>query len=268
MRTNLIVNGAAGRMGRRIISLAIDAGQFNIIAAIDQKSHPDIGKDIGTLSSGEPINVSLDSDHTLSGEAADVLIDFSLPEAADRSIEYCFEQNVALVLGTTGLTDEQISRVKDVSQRIPVIQATNMSVGMNVLFSLVGKVANLLGSDYDIEITEAHHRFKKDSPSGTALTLAERIAAETDRPWPGCLVHGRCGKDAVRKDGDIGMHAIRAGGIAGEHSVIFGSQGEAVTLSHNALSRDTFAQGALRAAAWLAGKPAGMYSMADVLGLK
>jgi len=149
-----------------------------------------------------------------------------------------------------------------------VVYATNMSVGMNVLFATVGKVAKMLGEDYDIEITEAHHRFKKDSPSGTALSLAEEICSDTERPYPGCLVHGREGKEATREKGTIGMHAIRAGGIVGQHSVIYSALEETVTISHNAHSRDNFAKGAVRAAKWIAGKSAGLYSMKNVLGIE
>jgi 4-hydroxy-tetrahydrodipicolinate reductase len=149
-----------------------------------------------------------------------------------------------------------------------MIYGTNMSVGMNVLFATVGKVAKMLGEGYDIEIVEQHHRFKKDSPSGSALTLAENVCVETGRSFPDCLVHGRSGKGQGRTDEEIGMHAVRAGGITGVHSVIFGTEGETVTLNHTAENRDNFVRGALRAAKWLAGRESGRYSMADVLGLK
>ena len=143
-----------------------------------------------------------------------------------------------------------------------------MGVGMNVMFALVSKAATLLGDEYDIEIIEQHHRFKKDAPSGSALTLAENICRATGRDFPGCIVHGRSGKDQLRKKGTIGMHAIRAGDITGEHSVIFGTLGEKITLKHSAASRDTFARGAVRAAKWLIGKKAGLYTMADVLSIQ
>jgi len=172
-----------------------------------------------------------------------------------------------LVLGTTGLSDGQHGKIKAASEKIPVIYGTNMSVGMNVLFSLVGKVAAMLGDDYDIEIIEQHHRFKKDAPSGSALTLAENICKATGRKFPGSLVHGRSGKDALREQGTIGMHSVRAGDITGIHSVTFGTLGEKLTLNHTAHSRDTFARGALRAAKWLIGKKPALYSMADVLGI-
>jgi len=265
MKPKLIVVGAAGRMGKRLLSLALEAGRFDIVAAVERKDHPDIGKDAGLVAAAAPINVKLDSAYPA---GADVVIDFSQPTAADNTIDYCEKNGVALILGTTGLSDQQREKIRTASANIPVIYATNMSVGMNVLFSLVGKVASMLGDEYDIEIVEQHHRFKKDAPSGSALTLAENICKATDRKFPDCLTQGRSGKDAPREKGTIGIHAVRAGDITGIHSVIFGTLGEKLTLNHTAHNRDTFARGALRAAQWLTGKKPGLYSMADVLGLK
>ncbi|MGB2807513.1 MAG: 4-hydroxy-tetrahydrodipicolinate reductase [Sedimentisphaerales bacterium] len=264
MKPKLIVCGAAGRMGKRIISLVIEADEFDVIAAIESQNHPDIGKDVGIVAGMQSINIELGSTYP---DGSDVIIDFSQPAAADKTIDYCTESRAALVLGTTGLSDEQRKKIKTASVEIPVIYGTNMSVGMNVLFSLVGKVALMLGDGYDIEIIEQHHRFKKDAPSGSALTLAENICKATGRGFPDSLVHGRDGKEALRQEGAIGMHAIRAGDITGEHSVIFGTLGEKITLNHTAHSRDTFARGALRAAKWLIGKKPALYSMADVLGI-
>ena len=264
MEPKLVVVGAAGRMGKRIISLAIDSGRFEIAAAIEVKNHPDIGKDAGLLATAKPINVKLADTYP---DGADVVIDFSQPTAADKTIDYCLENNVALVLGTTGLSDKQRAKIKTASEKIPVIYGTNMSVGMNVLFSLVGKVASMLGQDYDVEIIEQHHRFKKDAPSGSALTLAENICEATGKKFPDCLVYGRSGKDALRKKGDIAIHAVRAGNITGIHSVIFSTLGETVTLNHTAHNRDSFARGALQAAQWLIGKKPALYSMADCLGM-
>jgi len=258
MRPKLIVVGAAGRMGRRILSLAVEAGQFDILGAVESPGHADIGKDASP-------NVKLDSDYPAN---ADVVIDFSQPAAADDTINYCLKGGAALVLGTTGLTDKQRKKIEIASAKIPVIYGTNMGVGMNVLFEMVGKLALMLGDEYDTEIIEQHHRFKKDAPSGSALTLAESICKATGKKFPDCLVHGRSGKDALRGKGDIGIHAVRAGDITGIHSVIFSTLGETITLNHTAHSRDTFALGALRAARWLVGKKPGLYSMADVLRIK
>ena len=265
MKPKLIVIGAAGRMGRRIISLSVDAGQFDIIAAIEKKEHPDIGKDAGLSAAAGPINVKLDSTYPA---GADVAIDFSTPSTTDKTIDYCLENGTAMVLGTTGLTPGQLGKIKATSEKIPVIYATNMSVGMNVLFTMVGKVASTLGQDYDIEIIEQHHRFKKDAPSGSAITLAQNICSATGRNWPGSATCGRSGKDALRAKGTIGIHAVRAGDITGKHEILFGTLGETLTLSHTAHSRDTFARGALRAAQWLIAKKPGLYSMTDVLAIK
>ncbi len=264
MKPKLLIIGAAGRMGRCVLSLAVDANQFDIVAAVERKDHPDIGKDVGLVAGTGPIDVKLDSVYPA---GADIAIDFSQPPAADKTIDYCLENGVALVLGTTGLSDQQLEKIKAASAKIPVIYATNMSVGMNVLFSLAGQVASMLGEDYDIEIIEQHHRFKKDAPSGSALTLAKNICKATGKKFPDCLTHGRSGKDVLREKGTIGIHAVRAGDITGIHSVIFSSLGEKLTLNHTAHSRDTFARGALRAAQWLTGKPPGLYSMTDVLGI-
>jgi 4-hydroxy-tetrahydrodipicolinate reductase len=265
MRPKLIVVGAAGRMGKRILSLAMDANQFDIVGAVERQDHPDIGKDAGLVSAAGPINVKLDSTYPA---GANIVIDFSQPAAADNSIDYCVKDGVALVLGTTGLSDEQREKIKAASEKIPVIYGTNMSVGMNVLFALVGQVASMLGDEYDTEIIEQHHRFKKDAPSGSALTLAENICKATGKKFPDCLNQGRSGKDSLREKGTIGIHAVRAGDITGIHSVVFGTLGEKITLNHTAHSRDTFARGALRAAQWLTDKKPGLYSMADVLGIK
>jgi 4-hydroxy-tetrahydrodipicolinate reductase len=265
MGIKLAVIGAGGRMGRRILSLAIESGRFDIVAAIDRTDHPDIGKDSGLIASSAPTGVVLTD--TFPKVKADVVIDFSLAEAVDRTIDYCLDQRIALVSGTTAISNEQREKMKTASAKIPILHATNMSVGMNMLFSLVGKVATMLGDEYDIEIVEQHHRFKKDAPSGSAMTLAENICRETDRPFPDSLAHGRHGKEAFRKKGTITMHAVRAGDITGIHSIIFGTLGETVTLNHTANSRDTFVHGALRAAEWLVQQKAGLYSMADVLDL-
>jgi 4-hydroxy-tetrahydrodipicolinate reductase len=253
-------------MGQRILSLAAESGQFDIIAAIDSQDHPDIGKAYSLESPSGSIEVVLTD--TYPADAADVVIDFSQPEAVDETIDYCLENDVALVSGTTGLSDQQQTKMKAASGKIPLIYGTNMSVGMNILFALVGKAASMLGDEYDIEIVEQHHRFKKDAPSGSALTLAENICRATGRDFPEAIAHGRHGKEALRQKGKIGMHAVRAGDITGVHSVIFGTLGETVTLNHTANSRDTFVRGALRAAKWIVGKEPASYSMADVLGIK
>ena len=261
MKTKLVVVGAGGRMGKRIIALALESGQFDITGAVERQGHPDIGKDAGLIAGADSVDVKLADTFGAGGE---VVIDFSLAEAADKTIDYCIEKKMALVSGTTGLSGKQKKKFEAASKDIPIIYGTNMSVGMNVLFNLVGKVATMLGDEYDIEIVEQHHRFKKDAPSGSALTLAENICKETGRDIDKTLVHGREG-ESLRQKGTVGMHAVRAGDIIGVHSVMFGTLGETVTLNHTANSRDTVVRGALRAAKWLVGKGPGLYSMGDVL---
>ncbi|MHC4187075.1 MAG: 4-hydroxy-tetrahydrodipicolinate reductase [Planctomycetota bacterium] len=265
MKHKLLIVGAAGRMGKKLVSLAADSEKFEIVGAVDRKDLPEIGKDTGLVAGLKAIKVELTSEYPA---GADVTIDFSQPDAADATIEYCIAHKSALVMGTTGLTDNQKQKITNAASHIPVIYGTNMSVGMNVLFEMVGRFAAMLGDDYDIEIVEQHHRFKKDAPSGSALTLAENICKATNRSFPDCLVHGRQGKDTLREKGTIGMHAVRAGDITGNHSISFTTLGEKIDLNHTAHSRDTFVLGALRAADWLVNKEPGVYSMADVLGLK
>ena len=264
MPVRLLVVGAGGRMGRRIVALAVESGEVEIVGAVEAAGHPDIGKDAGLVGGVGAIGVKLTSRFP---GGADMAVDFSLPEAAAATVGYCVENKVALVSGTTGLGEKTRAKMLAASKEIAIIYGTNMSVGMNVLFNVVGKVAAMLGEDYDIEVVEQHHRFKKDAPSGSALTLAENICKATGRDFPGCIVDGRSGKDALRKKGEIGMHAVRAGDITGVHSVMFGGLGETVTLGHTANSRDTFVRGALLAAKWLVGKKPGLYSMGDVLGI-
>jgi 4-hydroxy-tetrahydrodipicolinate reductase len=264
MKSALIINGAGGRMGRRIIALSRETGAFQLVGAVDYPQHPDLGKDAGVLAGIETLGVPLTA--KLQGKA-DVVIDFSLPQAADATMDFCEKNGISLVLGTTGLSKEQLARLSVVAAKIPVVQATNMSLGMNLLFALVGKVAKALGPEYDVEIVEAHHRFKKDAPSGSALSLAESVCRETGRSYPDCLTYGREGKESLRQKGTIGIHAVRAGDIVGQHSVIYSTLGETVTIEHNAHTRDTFVHGALRAAQWVAKQKPGLYKMLDVLGL-
>ena len=265
MKPKLVVVGAGGRMGRRIIALAAESGRFEVVGAVENANHPDMGTDAGPLAGIDPLNVVLDDSWPAGAEIA---IDFSLPEAADNTLRNCLASGISLVLGTTGLSAGQHEAIQAAAKTIPIVYGTNMSVGMNVLFALVGKAAAMLGEEYDIEIVEQHHRFKKDAPSGSALTLARKICDATGRAYPDSLVHGRSGKEALRQKNTIGMHAVRAGDITGVHSVVYGTLGETIALNHTAHSRDTFVRGALRAAEWLVGKPPALYSMADVLGIQ
>lgn len=265
MKPKLIIVGAAGRMGKLILSQALESGLFDIAACIEKKGNVDIGKDAGTVACGEAIGIKITDAWP---PIADVAIDFSQPDAADSTIETCVHKKIPLVMGTTGLSDWQREKIIDAAAAIPVLYSTNMSVGMNVLFSLAGKIASMLGPEYDIEIVEQHHRFKKDAPSGSALTLAENICKATDRSFSDCVILSRYGGDALRKKCQITIHAVRAGDITGIHSVIFGTIGETITMNHTAHNRDCFAKGAIAAAQWIVGKKPALYSMADVLGIR
>lgn len=257
------INGAAGRMGMRLVALASADEQMEVVAALEAEGHERLGRDAGELAGVGALGVPVSSDW----DGAEVLVDFSSPQATLARIEEAERNGTAVVIGTTGLNDEQKARVNHAAKNIPVLFAPNMSVGMNLLFNLVGEVARALGDEYDIEIVEAHHRFKKDAPSGTALGLAERIVEATGRSVTDDLVHGREGQTGERSRREIGMHAVRGGDIVGDHTVYYSTLGERIEITHRAHTRDTFVRGALRAARFLAGKPKGLYHMKDVLGL-
>jgi 4-hydroxy-tetrahydrodipicolinate reductase len=249
----IVVNGALGRMGRRVLACAQDDPEIEVVGAVDLTEHD------------ETLRVTTDLAAALRG--ADVVVDFTSHIGVPATIELVSKAGKALVVGTTGLTRDEQSALEKAATRVPIVYASNMSVGVNLLFRLVGEVARTLGPGYDVEIVEAHHNQKKDAPSGTARTLAERIAAALGRDLAKDAVYGRQGITGARKPGEIGIHAVRAGDIVGEHTVTFAGPGERIELTHRAHSRDTFARGALRAAKWIVGKPAALYSMLDVLGL-
>jgi 4-hydroxy-tetrahydrodipicolinate reductase len=261
--TKIAITGAAGRMGRRIAALAVESGQFEIVAAMEAAGNPALGKDVGELAGGAPLGVKVAAG--LEG-TPEVIVDFSGPEGTSQYVEVCRKRKIAMVIGTTGLKLSQQAAVADAASVVPVVQAANMSVGINVLLKIVGQVAKVLGSDYDIEISEQHHRFKKDAPSGTAIALAKAICAALGKDVGESMVYGRGGQ-SPRKPGEIGMHALRIGDTVGEHSVCYGNLGETITISHSMHTRDPLVRGALRAAQWVAGRKPGLYTMAEVLGL-
>jgi 4-hydroxy-tetrahydrodipicolinate reductase len=259
--TKIAITGAGGRMGGRIAALALADKSFTIVSAMEMPGHKAMGTDVGVLAGAGACGVALSQE--LQGQP-DVIIDFSAPSATVAWAALARQRGIGLVVGTTGLTESHLAALADAAAAIPIVQAPNMSVGVNLLFKLVGEVAKSLGADYDIEITETHHRFKKDAPSGTAIGLAKSICQATGKDMAKALVYGREGL-SPRKGGEIGMHAIRVGDTVGEHSVYFGNLGETITISHSAHTRDTFVRGALRAAQWLVGKKPGLYTMQDVL---
>ena len=263
MATQIAVTGVAGRMGTRLVALARQGGELEVVTAVERAEHPMQGRDAGEVAGIGQIGVPITTD--LRGNPK-VLIDFTTPAATRNWLKVCMDRKIAIVVGTTGLQDADHRAIDAAATEIPVLQAPNMSLGVNLLFKVAAEVARTLGDDYDIEIVEGHHRFKKDAPSGTALGIAEAILKATGKSRQ-ALVFDRHGDDVVRKPGDIGMHALRIGDEVGRHTAYFAGLGERLELTHVATSRDTFARGALRAAQWLAGQKPGRYSIADMLGL-
>jgi len=261
----LAVAGAAGRMGKRILTLAMQDPAFLITGGLEHGDHPQLGKDLGAILGTEPLGVLLSGDPEKTLKEADVLIDFTHPSAAEKYLEAAKKTKTRVVLGTTGLDEAMMQRVREASGKIAVVQAPNMSVGMNLLFKLAALTAETLDENYDIEITETHHRMKKDAPSGTAVKLLEIVAAGRKRDVAKDAVYGRQGETGARRKGEIGVFALRGGDVVGDHTVSFIGDGERVELHHRASSRDAFAQGALRAAKFVAQKPAGLYDMQKVL---
>lgn len=264
MTTSVAIHGAGGRMGKRLVTLASEDADLQLVAALEHAKHPQIGEDAGQIAGVGFIDVPLAS--TLGDAHPAVVVDFSLPAATSGLLEMCRQANVGLVIGTTGHSDDDEAAIDQTAKSIPILQAPNMSLGVNLLFALAAQVAARLGDDYDIEIVEAHHRFKKDAPSGTALGIAKAICEATDKNPDKVIQHGRSGED-LRQPGQIGMHALRLGDEIGRHTVCFGGLGEELQISHKANTRDVFVRGALSAAKWLAGKQPGRYAMKDVLGL-
>jgi 4-hydroxy-tetrahydrodipicolinate reductase len=259
----LAITGAAGRMGSRLIALARAEEGLEIVAAVEREGHAELGRDAGEVAGvgamGLPISIDLSAQ-------VDVLIDFTAPASMRRWLEVCVERRMAMVIGTTGLQAADHEAIDAAGREIAVLQAPNMSLGVNLLFKVAAEVARRLGEDYDIEIVEGHHRYKKDAPSGTAMGLAEAILAATGKGRDS-LVYDRHGDEAERKRGEIGMHALRLGDEVGKHTAYFAALGERLELTHVATSRDTFVRGALRAARWISAQKPGRYGMAEVLGL-
>ncbi|MGZ4962438.1 MAG: 4-hydroxy-tetrahydrodipicolinate reductase [Limisphaerales bacterium] len=242
--TKVVITGAYGRMGMSLLRCAEQIPTIDVVGQID------MGQDLRELI-----------------EKTDVVIDFSYHEATLRFADICATNRKAMVIGTTGHTQTETAELKKLSTRVPMVWTSNYSTGVNTLFWLTRKAAEILGSDFDIEILEMHHRLKKDAPSGTAKTLAEILAAVRKQQLDKVLRHGREGLVGERTAAEIGMHSLRGGDVVGDHTVIFAKNGERLELSHKASSRETFANGALRAAAWIVGKNPGIYDMLDVLGL-
>jgi 4-hydroxy-tetrahydrodipicolinate reductase len=260
--TTIAITGAAGRMGGRLVALAKQDVALQIVGAIERPDHPNQAQDAGEVAGvgriGVPISFELKP-------TPQVMIDFTSPASTRHWLKTCRDRGIAMVIGTTGLAEQDHAAIDRAATDIPILQAPNMSLGVNLLFKIVGEVAKVLGDDYDVEIIEGHHRFKKDAPSGTALGIADAILKSTGKTRD-AIVYDRHGDEALRKCGEIGMHSLRIGDEVGRHTAYFAALGERLELTHVATSRDTFAHGALRAAKWLADRKPGRYSMGDVLG--
>jgi 4-hydroxy-tetrahydrodipicolinate reductase len=243
--TRIIINGARGRMGQMLIACAARQPALKVVGEIDRDG--DLRSALGE---------------------ADVVIDFSYHAATRAVVEACAAGKVPVVIGTTGHDAGELAAIKSAAAKIPVVLASNFSTGVNTLFWLTRKAAEILGPEFDLEIVETHHRHKADAPSGTARTLAEILAAARSQQLDQVARHGRVGIVGERTPAEIGIHSVRGGDVVGDHTVLFAGIGERVELTHKASTRETFANGALRAAQWLVGRPAGLYDMQDVLGLK
>jgi 4-hydroxy-tetrahydrodipicolinate reductase len=264
---NIAIAGSTGRMGRMLIETVLGSAGARLAAALEQAGNPQIGKDAGELV-GAPCGVNISSDAEKALKGCDVLIDFTRPEGTLAHLAACRRLGVAMVIGTTGFSEEQKQTIAAAARDIAIVFAPNMAAGVNVTFKLAEIAAKILGDDYDVEIIEAHHRHKVDAPSGTALKFGEVVARALNRDLAKTAVHGREGVTGERNAKTIGFHAIRGGDIVGEHTVMFAGPGERVEVTVRSGSRLTYAAGAVRAAKFLAGRKSGLYDMFDVLDLR
>jgi 4-hydroxy-tetrahydrodipicolinate reductase len=260
----IAVHGAAGRMGQRVIAVASQDSRYQIVAALESATHPALGQDAGLLAGIGPLGVLL----SVVGESdADVVIDFSVPDAAIAAVTHCLEFKKPMVIATTGFDMNQDEFIRQSASKIPIVWAPSMSTAVNLLMKLTevaGKSLRNLPSGVDVEIIERHHRFKEDAPSGTALRFGKIVA---DAMGQSSHIHGRSGRPGQRPRNEIGYHALRTGDNPGEHTIVFGMLGETIELAVKASNRDCYAQGALLAADWVVDKKPGLYGMNDVLGL-
>jgi len=264
---NIAVTGAAGRMGRALITASDLNNDTRLAAAIERPGNKLVGTDAGDLAGLGPLNVSV-TDNLLSvSDAFDTLIDFTTPASTLQNLEACVQHHKNMIIGTTGIDDAGRRVISQAAESIGIVFAPNMSVGVNLCLKLLDTAARILGDDVDIEVIEAHHRHKVDAPSGTAIRMGEVVASALGRDLSECAVYGREGITGARDRKTIGFETIRAGDIVGDHTVLFAAEGERVEITHKASSRMTFAHGAIRAALWLQQQPAGLYDMQDVLGL-
>ena len=264
MALKIAVHGAAGRMGQRVVALASMDPKFQVVAALESASHSMLGSDAGLIAGVGQLDLPL----SVAGESdADVVVDFSIPDAAVAVVDHCLKFNKPVVIATTGFDEDQQDYIKKASEKLPIVFAPSMSTAVNLVMRLASDAARVLKrvpGDVDVEIIERHHRFKEDAPSGTALRFGQIISEVMGLKNQS---HGRAGRPGKRPSTEIGYHAVRTGDNPGEHTIVFGMLGETIELRVAATNRDCYALGALMAAEWLANKPAGLYGMNDVLDL-
>ena len=261
------IAGSGGRMGRTLIEAVLAAADAELTAALEHPSSPLIGKDAGDLI-GAHCGVAITADIDAALATTDCLIDFTRPDGTLQHLAVCRKRGVHLVIGTTGFSGEQKQTIEQAANDIPVVFAPNMMVGVNAVFKLLDVAARILNEGYDVEVIEAHHRYKVDAPSGTALRMGEVVAEAMGRYLPECAVYGREGRTGERPPAQIGFSTIRGGDIVGDHTVLFAGIGERIEITHKSASRMPYAQGALRAARFMRDKKSGLFDMQDVLGLR
>ncbi|MBW7995426.1 MAG: 4-hydroxy-tetrahydrodipicolinate reductase [Candidatus Glassbacteria bacterium] len=260
--------GACGRMGKRIAAAIAGSDDAKLSGAVESGAHPELGRDIGEAAGLAPAGVEVTDKLAEAVAGSSVVIDFSLPGSVVRTAQTCIDKRVPLVTGVTGLDSGQVEVLEKAAQELAVVWAPNMSVGVNLMFKVAGEVARVLGDDYDVEIFETHHRFKRDAPSGTAKRLAEIIAEALGRNMDEVGCWGRKGITGERDPREIAVHSLRTGDVVGEHTAVFGTLGERFEITHRAHSRDTFARGSVVAARFAVSAKPGLYDMQDVLGLR
>jgi 4-hydroxy-tetrahydrodipicolinate reductase len=264
----VVVAGAAGRMGVRIIHMIHQGEGVSPAGAFERPDHPMVGQDAGTAAGLGPLGVRIAGALEEVIGSGDVLIDFTAPQATLQHMRAASQRGLSMVIGTTGIGGDVLREITDLARTTRCVLSPNMSVGVNVMFRMAGEMARLLGGEYDMEILEVHHRLKKDAPSGTAMRLAQVLCTSAGRDLEKVVVYERKGMIGERTGEEIGIQTWRAGDITGEHTVMFGGIGERLELTHRAHNRDNFARGALRAALWVVSQPPGLYDMQDVLGLR
>lgn len=262
----VVVCGGCGKMGSSIARLIHQNKNMRLTGIIESPTHPEISKDWGIAVGLGKTEIFIKDNLEEIIQETDQVVEFTNPEVSLKHCEISSKYNKSIIIGTTGFSSEEMQKIKELSADIPILLSPNMSLGVNLLFKLVTEAATILGNEYDVEVVEAHHRFKKDAPSGTAKKLAAEIARVKKSNPTEVETFGRKGIIGERKREEIGIHSIRGGDITGEHTVIFAAVGERLELTHKAHNRDTFAHGTIKAIKFLEGKPAGFYEMKDVLG--